>query len=241
MICVGSTGAGKSSTISKCTRRPVSSGSGKDRVTVRCDSYVARTEDQTANELVKYDKVNKLVWVDTVGWDDADLEDDSTFKDILGFINDAKLLRVKAIVWSILPNCRKDALLMKQAKMIDLFRPGDIWNNVIIICKQSRNPEEDVQGALAAARHFNSKAEPKVLGFTYLDDPTLTSKQRRSFGSASTREIFLIKNDDEVRSEIFDSLLSLGKPIKGKMVNLSILRMSYLAQVTHICCYEASR
>jgi hypothetical protein len=71
--------------------------------------------------------------------------DDSTFKDILRFICDEELLRVKAIVWNILPNVRKDALLTKQARLINLFKPKDIWHNVIIVCKQSRNPEDDAQ------------------------------------------------------------------------------------------------
>ena len=72
--------------------------------------------------------------------------DDSTFKDILRFIGDQQLLRVKAIIWNILPNVRKDALLSKQARLIDLFKPREIWHNVLIICKQSRNPEDDAQG-----------------------------------------------------------------------------------------------
>ena len=71
--------------------------------------------------------------------------DDSTFKDILRFICDEELLRVKAIVWNILPNVRKDALLTKQARLINLFKPKDIWHNVVIVCKQSRNPEDDAQ------------------------------------------------------------------------------------------------
>ena len=62
--------------------------------------------------------------------------DNSTFKDILQFVNDNKLLKVKAIIWNVLPNIRKDAVLTKQAKLIDLFKPKSIWNNVIIICKQ---------------------------------------------------------------------------------------------------------
>ena len=43
---------------------------------------------------------------------------------------------MKAIIWTVLPNIRKDALLTKQARLIDLFKPAKIWNNVIIICKQ---------------------------------------------------------------------------------------------------------
>ena len=50
--------------------------------------------------------------------------DDSTFKDILRFIGHEHLMRVKAIVWCILPNVRKDALLTKQARLIDMFKPG---------------------------------------------------------------------------------------------------------------------
>ena len=38
----------------------------------------------------------------------------------------------------------------------------EIWSNVIIVCKQSRNPEDDGQGAISAARGFNSNA-----GFAY--------------------------------------------------------------------------
>ena len=57
--------------------------------------------------------------------------------------------RVKAILWTILPNVRKDALLSKQANMINKFKEVDIWNNVIIVCKQSRNPEDDTQGRVA--------------------------------------------------------------------------------------------
>ena len=75
VICIGSTGAGKSATISKCTKRPVSSGNGRDRVTVRCAKYDLRTDAQEELELLKVDKnIIELNWVDTVGWDDAELQ-----------------------------------------------------------------------------------------------------------------------------------------------------------------------
>jgi hypothetical protein len=51
------------------------------------------------------------------------LSDDFTFKEILRFIGEQQLLRVKAILWCILPNVRKDALLLKQARLIDMFKP----------------------------------------------------------------------------------------------------------------------
>ena len=68
-------GTGKSATISKCTRRPVSSGNGRDRVTVRCAKYDLRSD---AREELKAFGISisslDLIWVDTVGWDDADLQ-----------------------------------------------------------------------------------------------------------------------------------------------------------------------
>ena len=74
IICVGSTGTGKSSTISKCTRRAVSSGNGRDRITVRCEMYTVREGEQDTDERLKWKHINQIIWVDTVGWDDVNLE-----------------------------------------------------------------------------------------------------------------------------------------------------------------------
>ena len=58
----------------------------------------------------------------------------------------------------------------------------------------------------------------QVLGYTYIDDPSLTVKQRRRFKDAETREIFLVKNDQEVRQSIFDAIdNSIGINIQGKI------------------------
>jgi hypothetical protein len=40
---------------------------------------------------------------------------------------------------------RRDALLTGQARLINLFKKQDIWNNVIIVAKQSLSPESDCQ------------------------------------------------------------------------------------------------
>ena len=58
-----------------------------------------------------------------------------------------------------------------------------------------------------------------MLGYTYLDDPSLTTKQKRRFQDDSeTREIFLIKNDQEVRQSILDTISnSVVEPIQGKL------------------------
>jgi len=75
IICVGSTGTGKSSTVGKSTGVQTRAGSGTERVTMHCEIHRSLTDDQ------------EPVWVDTVGWDDAECEDEETFKDILRFIN----------------------------------------------------------------------------------------------------------------------------------------------------------
>ena len=82
------------------------------------------------------------------GWDDAEVEDEETFKNILRFISKHDILRVRCVIWNILPNVRKDALLRKQAQMINLFKAEEIWKNVIIVAKQSLNPDEDCAGAV---------------------------------------------------------------------------------------------
>ena len=38
---------------------------------------------------------DKYAWIDTVGWNDAEFEDDETFKDILRFIDDNYMTSVK--------------------------------------------------------------------------------------------------------------------------------------------------
>jgi len=45
----------------------------------------------------------------------------------------------------------------------------DIWRNVIIVCKQSRNPEDDAQGAIGAARQFNPSTGEGYCPFKFLN------------------------------------------------------------------------
>ena len=61
------------------------------------------------------------------------------------FVNFILFIQVKAVIWNISPNVRRDALLTGQARLINLFKKRDIWNNVIIVAKQSLNPESDCQ------------------------------------------------------------------------------------------------
>ena len=63
------------------------------------------------------------MWIDTVGYDDtAHLSDQESFQEVLKFIDDHNLRDVKAIVWTIMPQERKDARLQKQADFINQFK-----------------------------------------------------------------------------------------------------------------------
>ena len=57
-------------------------------MTVRCEKYT-----------VKEARKDDPVWVDTVGWDDADLEDENTFKNILRYLKEKNLLRYGLVVY----------------------------------------------------------------------------------------------------------------------------------------------
>ena len=72
--------------------------------------------------------------------------DRDTFKDILRFMNDNRLYRVKAIIWNINPTTREDEIISRQAHLINLFRPKDIWSNVIIICKKVEELHIEIPG-----------------------------------------------------------------------------------------------
>ena len=75
---------------------------------------------------------------------------------------------VKAIIWNVHPNVRCDAVLTSQAKLINKFAPKEVWNNVIVITKQSMSPEDDGRGAMAAALEYHSGANVQLLGYRYV-------------------------------------------------------------------------
>jgi len=201
IICVGSTGTGKSSTVGKYTRVQTKAGSGTERVTKNCEIHRSLTDDQ------------EPVWVDTVGWDDAECEDDQTFKDILKFINKYDITKVCAIIWNIVPNVRRDALLMNQARLINLFKESDIWSNVLIVAKQSLNPEVDCQGAVKAAQQFTDLPILHT-GYRFYNDPTVSANQREAFRSAESRVMFNVKTDEEIRSILQNNLGQMSQAVQ---------------------------
>ena len=99
------------------------------------------------------------VWIDTVGYDDTNrVDDEESFKEVLKFIQENHLCKVRAIVWTILPQERKDARLQRQAEFINRFREETIWENVIIIAKQPGgfSAGRGCRGAEEAAKQASS-------------------------------------------------------------------------------------
>ena len=159
-----------------------------------------------------------------MGWDDDNLKDESAFKIIISFLKDEDL-KVKAILWMILPNIRQDTLLLKQARMIDKFKEVDMWKNVIIVCKKPINLEEDVQGARHAAKTISQDQDLDVqaLGYAFLEGTSWTVRQRAQFEDDSFRSDFNVKNDEEVRDAIFDAISNLPKPTQVRTHNHSLI------------------
>jgi GTP-binding protein EngB required for normal cell division len=210
IICVGSTGAGKSSTITKLTGQHVPSGNSTHRVTQRCTIYRSKLEFE---ENIIQEK--NVFLVDTVGWDDADCDDDDTFKDILRFIESNSIVNVKAVIWSVIPSPRLTNELTIQAKLINKLIDKRIWGRVIIVCKQSMNPEQDTRGALKAALDYDAYANVQILGYRYLDDPSFTPEQHAQFENDPTiRETFNVLSDEEVRKKFKDMFSNIGPPTK---------------------------
>lgn len=163
VLVIGTTGTGKSSTISKCTGQEVAVSNQALSVTKKCQIFPDLT------------KSSQPVWIDTVGYDDTNrVDDEESFKNVLKFIQEEKLLKIKAIIWTILPQERKDARLQRQAEFINRFRDSEIWRNVIILAKQpgSFSLEKSCQGAEESAKMFSPDGVRTFqrLGFTYLDD-----------------------------------------------------------------------
>ena len=109
----------------------------------------------------------------------------------------------------------QDATLQRQAEFINEFLPQNIWTNVIIICKQSVNPSRDAAGAVRAAQSFHKTASPRVLGYRYLEDPSLTGDQRRALeDNEDTRRLFNVLTDQEIVSVLQAALTSLPAPVR---------------------------
>jgi len=207
ILVVGTTGSGKSSTIAKYTRQAVESSGEAESVTKFCRHY----QDK--------DDPSKPVWIDTIGYDDTrNQEDSESFKDVLRYMSAHGLCSVRAIIWTVLPQERKDARLQRQADFINQFKEDVIWDNVIIVAKQpgSFNLSRACQGAAEAAKYHTGKTTNiQMMGFTYLDD-TIPEKLRSALENLEKeeRDKMLLVTDEEVISQIDEAIAKIETPVK---------------------------
>ena len=115
VICVGSTGTGKSTLIKIMTGADVETSSRADSVTKRSTVY-----SKSRGFLSQDNKKPVQHWIDTQGWEDSDIEkqDNQIFKDIFQCLYDSEMTEISGIVWNINPNERATDTLQRQARLI---------------------------------------------------------------------------------------------------------------------------
>ena len=142
IIVVGSTGTGKSTLIGLCTGSTVATSGGTDECTMDIQAFQERGNEDGP------------VWVDSVGFDgtDSTRSDEEAFQYILRFLQEQRISHVVGVIWTVNPDVRMTARLQEQAKRINMFKEGSVWDNVIIAVKKTRgNARNDGAGALEAA------------------------------------------------------------------------------------------
>jgi len=211
ILVIGTTGTGKSSTIRQVTGHTVRVSSSAESVTRQCEVFTdPRSGDGGA------------VWIDTVGYDDTGNKDDEEiFRNILKFIQSHDLTKVRAIVWTVLPQERRDARMQRQAEFINRFREENIWANVIIIVKQpgpgQTSLERTSQGSVEAARMFSEQGitGDRVMGFTYLDDSVPPDFQAVLDSlDADKRRSMLYLSSEEVNARVREAVSGIREPVK---------------------------
>ena len=115
VICVGSTGTGKSTLIKIMTGADVETSSRADSVTKTSSIYSKRR-----GFLSQDNKKPLQHWIDTQGWEDSDIkkQDNQIFKDIFQCLYDSEMTEISGIVWNINPNERATDTLQRQARLI---------------------------------------------------------------------------------------------------------------------------
>jgi len=155
-------------------------------------------------------------WLDTVGWEDRTKDDKETFREILSYIHQHKMAELLAVVWCVSPGVRKDAGLRRQAEFIDKLKPGQIWENVLVVVKQSVNPGYDGRGALAAAQDFAAPdAAIKVVGYRFVGDLAFSPQQKEVMEKhREVREVMNVLTDTEIRDMLWSKLAAIPGTVK---------------------------
>ncbi len=198
VVCLGQTGAGKSSTVNRVTLQHAEPSDGFERKTQFCQMF--------------HDVESDWSWVDTMGWQDDDCEDAESMEQLLRFLRQEKVSHVGAVIWNVIPNVRKDATVTRHAALVNSLVPS-VWSNVIVVCKQAMNPNRDGAGVLRAALQYCGEDNgPQITGYRFLSD--LDEEQRlRLEMDEGARRSFNIKTDAEVRQHLRTLLARCSEPI----------------------------
>ena len=128
--------------------------------------------------------------------------------------------RVAAVVWTVVPQERRDARLQRQGEFIDQFRAGGrIWDYVVIIAKQpgGSNLERAVEGGreAALARLGAEGGNVQALGFTYLDS-SIPAVQRAELLALpeEQRRGLLVATEQEVVEQVEAALSRTAGPVQ---------------------------
>ena len=123
VICVGSTGTGKSTLIKIMTGANVETSSRADSVTKTSTVYTSKKRG-----FLSQDTKPLQYWIDTQGWEDSDIDkqDNQIFKDIFQCLWDNQMTEISGIVWNINPNERATDTLQRQARLfLDVEKHSD--------------------------------------------------------------------------------------------------------------------
>ena len=133
VICVGSTGTGKSTLIKIMTGADIEISSRADSVTKTSSVFTKKRGllGLRGRKPLQY-------WIDTQGWEDSDIEkqdnqifkdifqvtfqDNKIFKDIFQCLWDSGMTEISGIVWNINPNERATDTLQRQARLINMLK-----------------------------------------------------------------------------------------------------------------------
>ncbi len=190
ILCVGSSGSGKDSTI---------------------DLFVANDSSPSSSSSSQFRVVqdDSRCWVDTnIDWQAKSLDLSSVQESLLKFLEEEDIHQLDAFMWTIQPS-RSDSAVERQAKFLDMFRPSEVWANVIVVCKESMRPNRDGAEAIKAAKDLNGVPK-KVLGYRCYSglDPDLREKVD---AEAKAKEEFNVKTDEEVRESLLVALGECGE------------------------------
>ena len=133
VICVGSTGTGKSTLIKIMTGADIEISSRADSVTKTSSVFTKKR-----GLLGLQGRKPLQYWIDTQGWEDSDIEkqdnqifkdifqvtfqDNKIFKDIFQCLWDSGMTEISGIVWNINPNERATDTLQRQARLINMLK-----------------------------------------------------------------------------------------------------------------------